>query len=112
MVTKLATGFWHYQLLTNLGNSGFVITPTTGSNSLYGAVVSYADGQLGYSTPRINPTDQVKITKTPQPRYAVNLAERSSRRKKNRNKNYRGKILRGATFSSKYLKCYDDNNPQ
>lgn len=43
--------------------SGFVITPTTGNNSLYGAIVSYADGQLGYSTQSItNPTVQVKVT--------------------------------------------------
>jgi len=43
--------------------NGYVITPTTGRNSLYGAVVSYADGQLSYSTQSItNPTVHVKIT--------------------------------------------------
>lgn len=43
--------------------SGYVITPTTGQNSLYGAVVSYADGQLSYSSQSLtNPTVQVKIT--------------------------------------------------
>lgn len=41
--------------------SGFVVTPTTGNNSLYGAVVSYADGQLSYSTSGTNPTVHVVI---------------------------------------------------
>ncbi len=42
---------------------GFVITPTTGANLLYGAVVSYAEGQDSYSTQSItNPTVQIKIT--------------------------------------------------
>lgn len=42
--------------------SGFEITPTTGHNSLYGAVLSYADGQLAYSTQSItNPNVHVKI---------------------------------------------------
>jgi hypothetical protein len=43
--------------------SGLVITPTTGHNLLYGAVVSYAEGQDSYSTQSItNPTVQIKIT--------------------------------------------------
>lgn len=43
--------------------SGFVITPTTGHNSFYGAVVSYTDGQLSYSTQgKTNPTVNVEIT--------------------------------------------------
>lgn len=42
---------------------GYVITPTSGHNMVYGAVVSYTDGQLSYSTQSItNPTVQVEIT--------------------------------------------------
>ena len=43
--------------------SGLVITPTSGHNSLYGAVVSYTNGQDSYSTQSVtNPTVHIKIT--------------------------------------------------
>ena len=43
--------------------SGFVITPTTGSNTLYGAILTYTEGILEYSTESIsNPSVHVEIT--------------------------------------------------
>lgn len=43
--------------------SGYVVTPTSDGNKVYGAVLSYSDGQLSYSTQSItSPKVQVKIT--------------------------------------------------
>lgn len=50
-------------IAVNVNYDGFVITPTSGSNSLYGSVVSFADSQKSYSTQSItNPTVHVRFS--------------------------------------------------